>query len=82
MAVPILAPVRSRFANGGWPLTVRATDGDCPAGAMAGRLDRSQLGEGDVARPSLSRFIIVAAVVVGGCSASGDVAPAISDDEG
>jgi hypothetical protein len=80
MAVPILAPVRSRFANGGWPLTVRATDGDCPDRAMAGRLDRSQLGEGDMAR--LSRFIIVAAVVVGGCSGGGDVALVISDDEG
>ena len=80
MTVPILAPPRSRFANGGRPLTVRATNGDCPDRAMVGRLDRSQLGEGDVAR--LSRFVIVAAVVVGGRSASGDVAPVISDDEG
>ena len=80
MAVPLLAPARSRFANDCRPLTVRATDGDWPDCATAGRLDRSQLGEGDVAR--LSRLIIAAAIVVGGCSAGGDVAPVISDDEG
>ena len=80
MAVPILAPGRSRFASGGRPLTVRTTSGDRADRAGPGRLDRSQLGGEDAAR--LSRFTIVAAVAAGGCSAIGDVVPVIGDCEG
>lgn len=80
MAVPILAPVRSRFASGGRPVTVRDTSGDRADRAEPGRLDRSQLGGDDVAR--LSRFMIVAVVVVGSCSTSDDVVPAIAGCEG
>ena len=80
MTVPILAPGRSRFASGGRPLTVRATSGDPADRARLGRLDRSQLGGEDVA--CLSRFIIVAAVVVGGCSGSSDVVLVIGGCKG